>query len=33
MTAASLSGHIFLLLLLATQKDDLELNIMQAVEW
>jgi hypothetical protein len=33
MTATSLSGHVVALILLAIQKGDLELNIMQAVKW
>jgi hypothetical protein len=33
MTANALSGGVIALMLLAVQKDNLELNIGQAVKW
>jgi hypothetical protein len=33
MTADSLSGGVVALMLLAVQKDNLELNIKQAIKW
>ena len=33
MTANALSGGAVALILLSVQKDNLELNIKQAVEW
>jgi hypothetical protein len=33
MTADALSGDVVALMLLAVQKDNLELNIKQAIKW
>jgi hypothetical protein len=33
MTADALSGGVVALMLLAVQKDNLELNIKQAIKW
>ena len=33
MTANALSGGVVALMLLAIQKDNLELNIKQAIKW